>query len=219
MVAHLGLGLSKLSGFLVMHRLHVALQDWFGMKGHGTHVAWEPPLLMHCLMTPQKAFGWVVLLAGIALEPPTTVHLRNVTFQKPLIEKLFAENQVRPLTKYFFFCDLFHTWLSLVAKSKKSNKCHAFLRQIMSFQPRKTWIFLQEWPDLQISHFCARWLWYSRKWDLAFLWEACCITWSHSVHWALPTSTCLIALGALDIRQKYLWQIFSSSVLKELIPQ
>jgi len=27
MVAHLGLGLSKLSGFLVMHRLHVALQD------------------------------------------------------------------------------------------------------------------------------------------------------------------------------------------------
>ena len=144
MVAHLGLGLSKLSGFLVMHRLHVALQDWFGMEGHGTHVAWEPPLLMHCLMTPQKAFGWVVLIAGIALEPPTTVHLRNVTFQKPLIEKLFAENQVRPLTKYFFFCDLIHTWLSLVAKSVlvvRSNKCHAFLRQIMSFQPRKTWIF------------------------------------------------------------------------------
>jgi len=41
-------------------------------------------------MTPQKAFGWVVLIAGIALETPTTVHLRNVTFQKPLIEKLFA---------------------------------------------------------------------------------------------------------------------------------
>ena len=67
-------------------------------------------------MTPQKAFGWVVLIAGIALEPPTTVHLRNVTFQKPLIEKLFAENQVRPLTKYFFLRSLS---LLTVISSKK----------------------------------------------------------------------------------------------------
>ena len=55
-----------------------------------------------------KAFGWVVLIAGIALESPATVHLGNVTFQKPLIEKLFAANRERSLTKYLFPRSLSH---------------------------------------------------------------------------------------------------------------
>ena len=65
----------------------MALEHRLGEKSHGAHVTVEPPLLVDGLVAPQQALDGVVLVAGVALELPPAVHLRDVALQEPVVEE------------------------------------------------------------------------------------------------------------------------------------